>query len=480
MKVVSVLIFVFSIFLTKKSYSQELISNGSFEVITSCPNSDGQLNNATPWLSAKGTCDLYNSCNAGLFGNPSNQIGNQNARTGNGYAGFFASQGVFEVREYLHAQLISPLVAGTEYCIKFYVVLGDTVNDFGENIFDVAVNDIGMYIGNSPFVPDPTNFNHIAVTPQIINNSALQTLNNRNDWMEISGTYTAVGGEQYITIGSFADQASQDTTWLDMWNSNNWAYYLVDDISFRDCSSIEMTVDIFGDSVICSGESITLNTSIIDGTAPYTYSWSTGATDSSILVSPISNSTYSVLVTDFNGDTATTNFSVIVNPIPTVFAGNDIEICPEDSLIPLTVQGQGSFLWNTGSFNNTIIVSPTLTTDYWVTATLSGCVNHDTVRVIVKPVCFEEFIISIPNVLTPNNDGENDIFNLIEFNGLRYTGTIINRWGNLVWNFDSQIGWNGKSFNGIECEEGVYFYTIRAFTESNEEKLFYGYVELFR
>jgi hypothetical protein len=60
--------------------------------------------------------------------------------------------------------------------------------------------------------------------------------------------------------------------------------------------------------------SITL-TAQPSGTSPYTYSWSNGATTQSITVSPLSNTTYAVTVTDASGCTGTASKEVIVKNV---------------------------------------------------------------------------------------------------------------------------------------------------------------------
>lgn len=68
----------------------------------------------------------------------------------------------------------------------------------------------------------------------------------------------------------------------------------------------------------------------------------------------------------------------------------------------------------------------------------------------------------IPNVFTPNQDGVNDEYFVKGKNITEFEMVIVNRWGNVVFESnDIQQAWDGKS-NGIPCEEGTYFYMIRA------------------
>lgn len=74
----------------------------------------------------------------------------------------------------------------------------------------------------------------------------------------------------------------------------------------------------------------------------------------------------------------------------------------------------------------------------------------------------------IPNVFTPNGDQTNDVF-FITSNGLtEYNLTILNRWGNTVFESeDPNQGWDGTS-GGERCADGTYFYILKAKSASKE------------
>ena len=76
--------------------------------------------------------------------------------------------------------------------------------------------------------------------------------------------------------------------------------------------------------------------------------------------------------------------------------------------------------------------------------------------------------ITVPNIITPNDDGTNDFF-LIKTAGIKsYDLVIVNRWGNTMFvsNDPSHI-WDGK-VDGKPVEEGVYFYKLKASSASKE------------
>lgn len=79
-----------------------------------------------------------------------------------------------------------------------------------------------------------------------------------------------------------------------------------------------------------------------------------------------------------------------------------------------------------------------------------------------------EQVLDIPNVFTPNNDGSNDTYLVTGKGFTDYSIVIVNRWGNTVYQSDDiTVGWDGTS-DGKPCNDGVYFYIIRAKSGENE------------
>jgi gliding motility-associated-like protein len=73
--------------------------------------------------------------------------------------------------------------------------------------------------------------------------------------------------------------------------------------------------------------------------------------------------------------------------------------------------------------------------------------------------------MEVPNIFTPNGDGNNDVFFLKTANLGQINCVIVDRWGNKVYETASSTGniaWDGKDLNGKECAAGVYFYIIKA------------------
>ena len=70
---------------------------------------------------------------------------------------------------------------------------------------------------------------------------------------------------------------------------------------------------------------------------------------------------------------------------------------------------------------------------------------------------------NIPNVITPNGDGKNDVFKLKTEKIQSISVVISNRSGKKIYHWESLDGeWDGRDYSGVNVPEGIYFYTIIA------------------
>lgn len=99
----------------------------------------------------------------------------------------------------------------------------------------------------------------------------------------------------------------------------------------------------------------------------------------------LNNGNYSVTVTDQNNCINTKTIVVNINPLPTVNAGLDQEICVGSST-KLVASGANSYLWDNNITNN-VSFTPTSNLNYTVTGTdLNGCKNTDVVEIKLNPL----------------------------------------------------------------------------------------------
>ena len=74
---------------------------------------------------------------------------------------------------------------------------------------------------------------------------------------------------------------------------------------------------------------------------------------------------------------------------------------------------------------------------------------------------------ALPNVFTPNNDGMNDCFQMVNIDNTTFESfdlQIFNRWGNLVFHTSNPTEcWNGE-IKGQPATADVYVYVLKAET----------------
>lgn len=84
--------------------------------------------------------------------------------------------------------------------------------------------------------------------------------------------------------------------------------------------------------------------------------------------------------------------------------------------------------------------------------------------------------VIVPNVLTPNGDGQNDAFiirGIMSYTSMRVV-TIMNRYGKVVYrneNYDNAQPWDGRDMSGSKLADGVYFYVIKLNDTPNNASL---------
>lgn len=226
------------------SKAQNLIYNGDFEIYDTCPMGLGIVGNAPlpsclGWSSpTSATSDYYNNCadiNNGVSV-PINAHGNAFAYSGNGYSGIRVEFNGYWF-EYIQGQTISELEQNETYHVSFWVHSGSYDTTLGGYHPDIALKSIGLYLSNTPISRfDYNPFNN--VSPQIVHTG--NYLTNTQNWIEISGNYTAVGGEKYLTIGYFCDTTNIDTIRMDFSVDNKLSYYFIDAVSITPVSKMDI------------------------------------------------------------------------------------------------------------------------------------------------------------------------------------------------------------------------------------------------
>jgi gliding motility-associated-like protein len=98
---------------------------------------------------------------------------------------------------------------------------------------------------------------------------------------------------------------------------------------------------------------------------------------------------------------------------------------------------------------------------YTVVLTAGNGICEDTAHLTIV-VAYAPMSIIVPNIFTPNGDGNNDTFYLRLENGASLEVTIVNRWGNKMASYSGVAGYWDGTVNGNLAEEGVYFFNYSA------------------
>ncbi len=241
-------------------------------------------------------------------------------------------------------------------------------------------------------------------------------------------------------------------------------------------------------SPVCAGATLTLFATSTGGTISWSWTGPNGfaSTQQNPVIHAVTTAaagTYSVTATS----AACSSFNTItVSILPGVIL---IKVTPDQvvnygSTIQLNSLGAEKYAWspNDGSLSNPNINNPLATLFRKTTYEVIGMNQYgcrDTAYVNID-VLYDT--IYIPTAFTPNGDGKNDEFRIVNPGKYRLVDfSIFNRWGELVYHNDWNIkqGWDGI-FNGVPQDIGNYKYIIVVAVPEGENKVFKGDVTLIR
>lgn len=205
-------IFFLLIISVANSNAQNLVYNGDFEIYDTCSTTisspgDYQINHALGWYSPTyATSDYYNACNSGCVSVPSNVTGYQPAFYGNGYLGLIpvhrAGNDYGFWFEYAQTKLVKQLLPNHKYQFSFHINVSNFSNDY-------SLHSFGAYFSNNPISRnDFKPFDNVIPQVSYANDSFITDTVN---WIKIAGEFIADGGEEYLTLGMFADTSNFDT-----------------------------------------------------------------------------------------------------------------------------------------------------------------------------------------------------------------------------------------------------------------------------
>jgi len=155
----------------------------------------------------RGTTDLYSrTASSHAVGIPENFVGTQEIVGSDHYAGIISyyddltlaeggnglKTGYGRYSEYLQVELREPLAAGSKYTVSFDASLSENSG---------FASTLGFYFSNTKL--NEANNQSLPYTAQF---QTQEVITDTEKWVPVSTTYTAKGGERFITVGRFNDK----------------------------------------------------------------------------------------------------------------------------------------------------------------------------------------------------------------------------------------------------------------------------------
>jgi gliding motility-associated-like protein len=249
---------------------------------------------------------------------------------------------------------------------------GETVSPLANTTYTVVVTDPTTTCSDSATVSVTVNSAPVAA---ITGNTTLCS--------GASTTLTAAGGGTYAWSTSATSSAITVTPAA----TTNYSVIVTNAANCSDTASVSVTVNplpnaaISGTTTLCNGQSTTLSAA-----GSGNYLWSNGSTSSSITVSPASNTSYTLVVTDPAtgcSDSSSVQVNVLLPPTASITGTN--VVCAGGS-VQLTAAGGGTYTWSTGQTSAGINPIPSATTTYSVVVSNGACTDTAYYTVTVNPL----------------------------------------------------------------------------------------------
>ena len=189
------------------------------------------------------------------------------------------------------------------------------------------------------------------------------------------------------------------------------------------------------------------------------------------------------ILTSINNCDSITSYVLTVNNNPNVGINiGDTSICQDSSILIYGI-GATTYIWSDNIIDSTYF-TPTYNATYTVIGTdYNNCEGSSQVTITLDTCITEPFTINIPNVFTPNNDGNNDGFYISGTSFILNSTTIFNRWGEVVFKTNFSNAWDGRLSSGQLAPDGTYYYFIDINAYDNgifTQKIYKGNLSLFR
>lgn len=344
---------------------------------------------------------------------------------------------------------------------------------------------------------------NVEVDPQPVANIQTNSPICINNVLMLSG----LGGVSYAWTGpnGFFSTAQSPTI-----NANSVAYTGNYSLTVTDAKGC--TATIAQQATVNPLPSVSLTSDVTKGCPPLcvnytcqaspsiaTYNWTMG--DGSTGINPVESACYNkagtytvnVTVTDVNGCTNATSYTVAAYPYPVADFNYDpikpVENIDEvhftDATYSASVTAWSWFFNSTAQYTSSE-QNPNFTyTDageYAVALVVKS--DHGCTDTVVKNVLVgEDFGIYLPNAFTPNGDGLNDTFHAKGFGVSKFEMQVFDRWGEKIFDAtDMKDAWDGTyTVKGTKTiSEGVYTWRAKVTSVYGKTKELTGHVTLIK
>ena len=336
----------------------------------------------------------------------------------------------------------------------------------------------------------------ISAGPFVLSNIAAPTIDETN----ASSTNASCDGTLGTISGITANGSNLVYTWsngggnsLDATNLVAGTYTLTVEDNVTGCS-VESTpyiistnqgptiddTDVFISNEICNGNMGAITGITASGIGNLSFTWTT-TNQQTIDITGLSAGSYTLTVVDDATGCSVSTGPYMVNYIsgPTANFSYQPMIPVVGEQVQFTDQSAGTIVtWNweieteiSGNQNTNHTFDSE--GNYSITLTVvdqNGCTDTE-----VKEITVLSDLV-VPNVITPNGDGINDLF-VIEGLVPNSELIILNRWGNEIFNSSNYLNeWNGTDKSGLKVSEGVYTYILN--TSDGKQKHGFVHVQL--
>lgn len=473
-----------------------LIPNPSFEERTCCPTNRGQLDCAVTWIQAsEATTDYLNTC--GWFGWPNIPVP-QPLPDGEACIGFrngrFQNNIEPNWKEYTGACLLSPLRAGTSYTFRFYIGFSTSQISPPTSVVFYGSTDC-QYL---PFgLGDPGH--GCPLNGPGWKELGSVYLSGSNNWVRTQITIVPREDIYAVAIGPDCSPVS----------ASNDIYYFFDNLVLADSKSFEF--QITSDQHPCSPD-FRLNLPAYDS---LDYQWykngvaivgETGAQLSHMY----GDGSYQARITSPDECRVTQAYAYLK---PHFVAVDRKQICIgeqyqfKDRLLSASGDYRDTFYTRQGcdsvvSLHLNVIEYPVDSNRVRIFEGETFELGHHRIKEPIQSLfrltssegCdslvyldLSYYHVYIPNVFTPNGDGQNDVFSILGNEDLVeiVDFKVYNRWGNIVFDqrhIDPQegiAGWDGNH-RGAPLPPGVYTYQVVLQMEDGKFRNRTGAINLIR